>query len=114
MSKHKNYRNFYNHNKPNTNPVTANTETQKDAIANESEIIIEEPQVLLFELGVVNTNCQRLNVRQAPSTTAPVVCVIELGDEVEVDKQNSTDDFYKVVTADGTDGYCMKKYITLQ
>ncbi|MBQ8829678.1 MAG: SH3 domain-containing protein [Burkholderiaceae bacterium] len=118
MSKHKNYRGYYNHNRNNTNPVFNNVEKQNDVIVeepviNDAETIVDEPQVAVFKLGVVS-NCQRLNVRENPTANAKVVCVIELDDEVEVDKQNSTDDFYKVVTADGTDGFCMKKFITLQ
>ena len=118
MSKHKNYRGYYNHNRNNTNPVFNNVEKQNDVVVNDSvvndiETTVEESQAAVFKLGVVS-NCQRLNVREEPKANAKVVCVIEVDDEVEVDKQNSTDDFYKVVTADGTDGYCMKKYITLQ
>lgn len=118
MSKHKNYRNYYNHNRNNTNPAFSNDEKQSDVIVEETVVndintIVDEPQDVVFKLGVVD-NCQRLNVREEPKANARVVCVIEVDDEVEVDKQSSTDDFYKVVTSDGTDGYCMKKFITLQ
>ena len=62
--------------------------------------------------GVV-TDCVKLNVRKEPSPDAEVVAVIELLSEVAVDMDASSEGFYKICTAAGIEGYCMKKYIAL-
>lgn len=62
--------------------------------------------------GVVN-NCTRLNLRKQPSTTSKVINILDSGDKVEIDDANSTEDFYKVLTESGIEGYCMKEYITV-
>jgi len=55
--------------------------------------------------------CTSLNVRKAPKTNAVVICTINCHAEVEIDELESTDDFYKICTASGVEGYCMKKFI---
>ena len=56
--------------------------------------------------------CARLNVRKTPKPRAEVVCEIACDTEVEIDEQNSTVDFYKIYTASGIEGYCVKTYIS--
>lgn len=55
--------------------------------------------------------CTSLNVRKAPKTNAVVICTINCHAEVEIDELESTEDFYKICTASGIEGYCMKKFI---
>ena len=55
--------------------------------------------------------CTSLNVRKAPKINAVVICTINCHAEVEIDELESTDDFYKICTASGIEGYCMKKFI---
>ena len=55
--------------------------------------------------------CTSLNVRKAPKTNAMIICTINCHAEVEIDELESTDDFYKICTASGIEGYCMKKFI---
>lgn len=72
-----------------------------------------EPKVEVLK-GVV-INCERLNVRTNPSLNATVETVIKKGTEVEI--ADSNDDFYYVSSGtmtDGFDGWCMKKYISVQ
>lgn len=63
--------------------------------------------------GVVD-NCDKLNVRRNPTLSATPLAVINKGDEVQIDAANSTDEWYKVCTANGVEGYCMKKFITIK
>ena len=74
------------------------------------EVTPEEPELLL---GVV-TDCAKLNVRKAPEVTAPIICTIPRDTEVEVLFEESTDEFYKVLTATGVEGFCMAKYIAIE
>lgn len=80
-----------------------------NTIDNEKEMTVENFESTV--IGVVS-NCDRLNVRTEPSVDATIVCEITKATEVEIDTEKSTDDFYKISTASGIDGYCMRKYIT--
>lgn len=64
-------------------------------------------------LGVVS-GCQKLNVREEASTEADVVCEILKDTEVMIDEENSTNDFYKICTGAGVEGFCMKKFIAIK
>lgn len=66
-----------------------------------------------FASGVV-TECVRLNVRKTPALDGEVVSTINCLTDVVVDLEDSTDEFYKISTAAGVEGFCMKKYIDLR
>lgn len=57
------------------------------------------------------TNCAKLNVRVKPTIDADVVCVLDSMSEVEVDVTRSSSDWFKICTASGVEGFCMRKYI---
>lgn len=60
--------------------------------------------------------CFKLNVRSTPvidATNSNVVEIIECLDRVMVCLDASTDDFYKVRTESGLEGFCLKKHIVL-
>ena len=61
-------------------------------------------------LGVV-TECAKLNVRKEPKPTADIVTTLLLGSEVMINEEESTDDFYRIYTAAGVEGFCVKKFI---
>lgn len=63
--------------------------------------------------GIVR-DCKKLRVRNAPGLDSDVICEIEAGSIVEIDEVNSTEEFYKVCTETGIDGYCMKKFIKVE
>lgn len=113
MSKNRNYRNYYNQNKPNENPVQNKPVVDEVATAVATAVAeSEEESSVVVPVGVVS-NCQRLNVRMYPRTESKVLCVIDCDAKVTIDTESSTDTFYKVSTVDGIEGFCMKKYITL-
>lgn len=66
-----------------------------------------------IKIGLVS-NCKKLNVREKPTIEAPVVCEIVCQTEVMIDEKESTEEFYKVYTAAGIEGFCMKKFIAIQ
>lgn len=74
---------------------------------------VETPEVPEPIVGVV-VNCKKLNVREEPHIEADVLCVIEAGCEVTVDIFETTEEFYKVCTEAGVEGFCMKKYIEVE
>lgn len=60
--------------------------------------------------GIV-ANCAKLNVRSKPITSADVVTVLNVGDEISIDVDKSNKEWYKIRTADGVKGYCMRKFV---
>lgn len=124
MSRH-NYRNDFIK-KPDeefeTNAVELEEEADEDCAAcmihyPEDEVVepeapvVEEPVKKAVTGKVVD--CARLNVRKDPSATAPVLCMLNESTEVMVDEDASTEEFYKICTATGVEGYCMKDFILL-
>lgn len=86
-------------------------ETMEEVVEETAEEIVEE-SVPSIVLGVV-TECVKLRVRKTPEVGDNVICEILLASEVLVDLNESTDDFYKVTTGAGIEGYCMKQYINI-
>ena len=67
----------------------------------------EEPQY-----GVV-TDCVKLNVRKEPDGDSKILCTVDAKDELVIVESESTEDFYKVITPKGVEGFCMKRYVTV-
>lgn len=86
----------------------------REPIETPVEPTIEEPVNIVKKATGIVIDCTRLNVRKRPSMGAPVVCKIEKGSEVTIDDVSSTGDFYKVTTAEGENGYCVKRYIDVK
>ena len=55
--------------------------------------------------------CAKLNVRVKPNMYAAVVSVIDVNDKVVIDPDESVKDWFKVRTAKGIVGYCMRKFV---
>lgn len=72
-----------------------------------------DPEEKKTIVGVV-TDCLRLNLREKPDPGATVLMVIPASTEVTIDLEASTDKFYRVCTAAGVEGFCMRKYITIR
>lgn len=126
MSHNHHNHNYTNYSKPQTAPVvepevkdeviapvveeTVETKVEETVVAPTPETPVDsEPDGIL---GVV-TECAKLNVRKEPSTEADVVTTLLIGTEVMVDIFESTEEFYKVTTGAGVEGYCMKKFINI-
>lgn len=59
-------------------------------------------------------NCLRLHVFDKPNVDSEIVCKLRYLTEIEVDLTSSTKDFYKVYTAIGAEGFCLKEFVTLK
>lgn len=63
-------------------------------------------------IGVAN--CLRLHIFTEPNMESDIVCKVRYLTEVAVDLENSTDDFYKIYTVNGAEGFCLKEQITIK
>ena len=59
-------------------------------------------------------NCLRLHIHAEPRLDSEIVCKVRYLTEVEIDENNSTEDFYKIYTAIGAEGFCQKDDITIK
>ena len=73
--------------------------------------VVEEAQKSV--VGIVS-GCKRLNVRSKPSITAMVITEITVDSTVVISLEDSTNDWYKVCTEAGIEGFCMKKFVTVR
>lgn len=91
--------------------VTANQQVKTiDAQIPNADVEEETNEI---KIGIV-ANCNRLNIRKEPNASAEIVCEVVCKAELMVDEKESTDEFYKVCTATGMNGFCMKNFITVQ
>lgn len=90
--------------------VTKVAETEIDN-ANNATPEIESPAEPDIVFGFVD-NCSKLNVRKSPSIKSDVLLVLNRDDEVIVRPDDSDDEWYAVY-ANEQEGFCMKKYITI-
>lgn len=81
---------------------------------NRLDIISEEESNNLTEKVGHVSECIKLNVRSAPSFSAEVITTIPFMTQVVVEEVNPYSDWYKIITAAGIEGYCIKKYILLE
>lgn len=95
----------------NVTEIETEIETVSETTVVQTETENTQPEPKMLE-GVVH-ECAKLNVRKEPSTSAPVVCTILKGTEVAIFEEESTDEFYKICTASGIEGYCMKQFIKI-
>lgn len=87
----------------------ANTEhIVEPVIANETVETVALPATVT---GTV-TGCSKLNVRVKPAIDAEVVTVLNSDSKVEIDPARSTNDWLKITTSAGVEGYCMRKFVS--
>ena len=121
MSRH----DYTQHSKKNQNEVTELNEVNEEL---ESEVVepTEDPVTEVemeedkgvqqpvptesYDIGVV-TGCAKLRIRSEPRFGTNVICEIDQGTRVMIDRSRSTFDYYKIYTESGIEGFCLKTYI---
>lgn len=64
-------------------------------------------------IGMV-TGCRQLNIRKEPRLDADVLCYVPVNSELAINTAESTDEWLRVFTATGVEGYCMSKYVFIK
>ena len=84
-------------------------------VENVDEPIVEEVKQKIVLVDGIVSNCELLNIRKESSKDAEVLCTIGVTTMVKVDLtvDKEAEEFYKIVTPNGVEGYCMKKFITI-
>lgn len=88
-------------------------DSEGNAEVNDVTEEIEESINAVNTITGIVSDCKKLRVRNYPELDANVICEIDEGAHVAIDNSESTEDFYKVCTETGIDGYCMKKFIKI-
>ena len=88
-------------------PSYAKPQTPEVKLVEETVDTVSLPETVA---GIV-ANCAKLNVREEPDLDAKIVCVLDVMSEIEIDVAKSTDEWFKVCTAIGVEGYCMRKFV---
>lgn len=83
------------------------TEIAEDVGVEETEEVVEDI------IGVV-TDCLKLNIRKEPNKDSEVVTIVACLDELKIDPDASTNDWYAVCTVAGIEGFCMKKFVAVR
>ena len=117
---HRNYNQYANKQEPDQ----AKKETIKEVIEPVEETVEEiiepaeetveemtEAEEETTEANFGKVNCSKLNVRKGPSINSNPLCIVEYGTRMETSEFNS--EWIKVLTQDGTSGYCMRKFVDL-
>jgi len=81
---------------------------------------IIEPKIII-EDGIENNeiigkiiNFDKLYVRKEANKDSEPVGIVSKEDDLSIDKVHSTDEFYKVVTSNGLEGYCLKEFVKIE
>lgn len=83
---------------------------------------VTEPEVIVpsIENNVENNEVigkisgfEKLYVRKEASKDSEPVGIVTDKDDISIDVAHSTDDFYKVITSNGLEGYCVKEFVKI-
>lgn len=108
MSKHNNYKNYWNK----ENEVVEETTGAEIEFTEGAEPETVEAPNQTF--GVVY-KCEKLRIRQKPSKDSEVVTIVPAYTEVEIiDIDKSAGKAWYKVCVEGTTGFCMKEYISIK
>ena len=66
------------------------------------------------EMLIGYINCLRASIYTEPDLNSEIVCKIRYLTEVMIEPVNSTQDFYKIYTAIGAEGFCQKDLLTIK
>lgn len=89
------------------NEEVAETFETKEVVEEAIEEVVNETPKIVGHIS----NCEKLNIRIEPSLTSEVVTILPVGTELSIDTSESNDEWYKICTLHGIEGYCMKKFV---
>lgn len=103
------------------NEVEESTNETEETIEEVTEEVTE-PEVIVpnIENNVENNEVigkisgfEKLYVRKEASKDSEPVGIVTDKDDLSIDVAHSTDNFYKVITSNGLEGYCVKEFVKI-
>lgn len=103
------------------NEVEESTNETEETIEEVTEEVTE-PEVIVpsIDNNVENNEIigkvsgfENLYVRKEASKDSEPVGIVTNKDDISIDIAHSTDDFYKVITSNGLEGYCVKEFVKI-
>lgn len=94
--------------------ATEVVETAEEANAEQSTPVVEEKSKPKNKEGSITkgvvAGCEKLNIRKAPKSDAPVVTIVDAGTELKIfDPDKAINGWYKTEK-----GFCMKQYVKIK
>ena len=105
-----------------TEPVVEETTEEVIESTEKVEETTTEPEVIVpnIEDGVENNEVigkisgfEKLYVRKESNKDSEPVGIVTDKDDLSIDLSHSTDTFYKVITSNGLEGYCVKEFVKI-
>lgn len=82
-------------------------ETKREEPTEPTEPTKNEPKTIIG-----NVTAKRLNIREKPDIGSSILCVAEANSELMIE-EDASDEWFKVCTVLGVEGYCMKKFVDI-
>lgn len=97
-----------------TNETEENIEEVTEAVT-EPEVIVPNVENNVENNEVIGkiSGFEKLYVRKEASKDSEPVGIVTDKDDLSIDVAHSTDDFYKVITSNGLEGYCVKEFVKI-
>lgn len=103
------------------NEVEESTNETEETIEEVTEEVTEQEVIVpSIENNVENNEVigkisgfEKLYVRKEASKDSEPVGIVTDKDDLSIDVAHSTDDFYKVITSNGLEGYCVKEFVKI-
>ena len=89
--------------------------TNKTEETTEPEVIVPSIENNVENNEVIGkiSGFEKLYVRKEASKDSEPVGIVTDKDDLSIDVAHSTDDFYKVITSNGLEGYCVKEFVKI-
>lgn len=114
-------KNYYMNNNGNRNhmydavekiePEVEVNDSELEEVVNVEELLETEDAVEEETAVGVVIGCEKLNIRKGPTINSDVLCTVPVNAVLVIDENESTNEWYSVITESGCNGYCMKKYV---
>ena len=97
-----------------TNEAEETTEEVTEEVT-EPEVIVPSIENNIENNEVIGkiSGFEKLYVRKEASKDSEPVGIVTDKDDLSIDVSRSTDDFYKVITSNGLEGYCVKEFVKI-
>lgn len=88
-------------------------DTENQEVDDEEETNEDKEEGIDIALVIGHITCNKLYVRSEANKESASLGIIDSTIDLAIDESNSTEDFYKVTTSNGIEGYCIKDFVKI-